>query len=81
MRRLIPAVAACLSLLLSPAIAQEPQYVFVPSVDVEQARQSVQEFAKQRKPGDTPSFFVTKRGLSAASERTYVDWQWEDQGI
>ncbi len=39
------------------------------------------EFDRQRKPKDTPSFFVTKQDLSAASERTYVDWQWEDQGI
>ena len=68
-------------MLFSLAAAQESPFVYVPPVDAEQARQSVLEFTKQRKPGDTPSFFVTKQGLSLASERTYVDWQWGDHGI
>lgn len=79
--RYISAGSALFILVLSGAFAQEPQFVYIPPVDAQLARQSVLGFTKLRKPGDTPSFFVTKQGLSAASERTYVDWQWEDQGI
>lgn len=67
--------------VLPTTLAQEPQFVYVPPSDVKRVQQSVLEFNKQRTPKDSPFFFVTKGGLSVASERTYVDWRWEDQGI
>ena len=72
----------CLALLVSAAAAQElPQLVYTPPADAEKALDSAQAFMKQPAAKRGRAFFLAKPPLSVASDRTYVDWSWGDQGI
>ena len=74
------AVIGFLLMLAGAASAQEAP-VYTPPADPEKARESVMAFMKQPGVKEGRAFFLAKPSLSAASERTYVDWSWGEAGI